>query len=150
MDDLAATYAKLINLDHVSPLNDIATAHTTQRVCVSVCDCMCVCVWIKGASQEQLETVYDLQGVDTQNPWSQDFTAVNLMSLLCTWCVWHGVCVRVCVCLRGKVKRRQADDVRDWQMSLWQACWCVWALIDEDSMWCSDRLRWRGISVTVT
>lgn len=40
MDDLAATYAKLINLDHVSPLNDIATAHTTQSVCVRVC------VWV--------------------------------------------------------------------------------------------------------
>lgn len=36
MDDLAASYPKLINLDHVSPLNYIATAHTTQCECVGL------------------------------------------------------------------------------------------------------------------
>jgi len=50
MDDLAATYEKLINLDHVSPSNDIASAHTTQHVCVFLRATGSVCVWVKGAS----------------------------------------------------------------------------------------------------
>lgn len=42
MDDLAATYVKLINLDHVSSLNDIVTTHTTQRECVFLCLSVCM------------------------------------------------------------------------------------------------------------
>ena len=73
MDDLAATYAKLINLDHVSPLNDIATAHTTQSECVCVCVCfcvrLCVLVWVKRRLPGAVgDRVYDPRGTEAQNP----------------------------------------------------------------------------------
>lgn len=59
MDDLAATYEKLINFSHVSPLNYISIEHTTQ--------CVCVCVWVKGVALEWVETGQDLQGFEEQD-----------------------------------------------------------------------------------
>ena len=63
MDDLAATYEKLINFSHVSPVNYSSIEHTTQ--CVYICAFVCVCV--KGVILEWVETGQDLQGFEAQD-----------------------------------------------------------------------------------